>query len=191
MYPSIAGENAHAEEVTDEVLAARVSGDFEAFAELYRRYLHRIYRFVRSQVSDRSAAEDLTAQVFFKALSSAATFKGHGRYRSWLFRIAHNTIATYRTRSEPSVAVEEIPDEMDPAPSPASQAIASEARGVVWRKVAQLPHAQREVVSLHYAEGLSIEEISKILKKTRGAVRILLHKGRNKLRDALSGRDLL
>jgi RNA polymerase sigma-70 factor, ECF subfamily len=191
MHPWTADQNALGEEWTDEVLASRAPGDFDAFAELYRRYLHRIYRFVRSQVSNRTVAEDLTAQVFFKALSSAATFKGHGSYRSWLFRIAHNTVATHRARSEPAVVVEEVPDEMDPSPSPASQAIASEARGVVWRKVAQLPDAQREVVSLHYGEGLSIEEISNVLKKTRGAVRILLHKGRNKLRDALSGRDLL
>lgn len=190
MQPRTADQDAF-EEWTDEVLAARAPGDFDAFAELYRRYLHRVYRFIRSQVNDDAAAEDVTAQVFFKALASAATYKRHGSYRSWLFRIAHNTLATHRSRSDPAVAVDRLPDEMDPSPSPASQAIASEARGVVWLKVAQLPDAQREVVTLHYGEGLSIEEVANVLKKTRGAVRILLHKGRNKLRDALSGRDLL
>jgi RNA polymerase sigma factor (sigma-70 family) len=190
MDPRIAVNSAF-EEWADEALAARVPRDFDAFSELYRRYIHRIYRFARSLVSDDSIAEDVTAQVFFKALSSAATYKGHGSYRSWLFRIAHNTIATYRRRSGRAVAVESVPDEVDPTPSPASQAIASEARGVVWHKVGQLPDAQREVVTLHYGEGLSIDEVAKILRKTRGAVRILLYKGRGKLRDALSGRDLL
>ena len=178
-------------ETPDEVLAARAGHDFAAFEELYRRYLAPIYRFVRSQTPDDATAEDLTAHIFFKALSSASSFRGDGSYKSWIFRIAHNAIATWREKNGRSLAVEEVPEKVDPAPSPISQAIASEARGVVWEKVAELPEAQREVVTLKYAEDLNTEEIAKVTKKSRGAVRILLHRAKLRLRHSLEGKDLL
>ena len=178
-------------EAEDRTLARRASKDFEAFAELYRRYLCPIYRFVRSQVPDEPTAEDLTAHVFFKALSSAGTFRGEGSYSAWLFRIAHNSVASWRQRATRSdVVTEEVPDEVDPTPSPASQVIVGEARDLVWDTVAQLPPAQREVVALRYIQDFSIEEISDITSRSRGAVRILLHRARTRLRKALEGKDI-
>ncbi|HYY44041.1 MAG TPA: RNA polymerase sigma factor [Actinomycetota bacterium] len=175
----------------DHMLAEQAGEDFAAFAELYRRYLCRIYRFVRAQTSDDATAEDLTAQVFFKALSSAGTFRGEGSYRSWLFSIARNTLATWRTADGRQVAVEAVPDQHDPSPTPAVVAIAQEERGLVWRAVATLPPAQREVIALRYIDDLSTEEIARITNRTRGAVRILLHRARNKLRHLFEGKDLL
>jgi RNA polymerase sigma-70 factor (ECF subfamily) len=178
-------------EADDRTLAEQASGDFEAFAELYRRYLCPIYRFVRSQVGDDATAEDLTAHVFFKALSSAASYRGDGLYSSWIFRIAHNTLSTWRQRATRSIVVtEELPEEVDPTPSPPSQVITGEARGLVWDTVAQLPPAQREVVALRYIEDFSIEEVADITRRSKGAVRILLHRARGRLRKALDGKDL-
>jgi RNA polymerase sigma-70 factor (ECF subfamily) len=189
MQPGVADVSALDTE-DDHVLAASASEDFEAFAELYRRYLCPVYRFVRSQIADESAAEDVTAQVFFKALSSASSFRGDGSYQAWLFRIAHNSISTWRTRkSKSAVVLDEIPETEDPTPSPASQAIVGEARDLVWRKVSELPSAQREVVALRYIQDFSIEEIAKITRRTRGAVRILLHRARSRLRKALEGKE--
>ena len=190
MHLSAAGSSMLPDE-SDEVLAALAAEDFDAFAELYRRYLNPVYRFLRSQTPTETVAEDLTAHVFFKALSSAATFRGDGTYKSWIFRIAHNVLVSWRERRGRSVVIDELPDEEDPGPSPASRAIANEASDFVWQKVAELPAAQREVVTLKYAEDLSTEEISKITNKSRGAVRILLHRARSKLRNAFEGKDLL
>jgi RNA polymerase sigma-70 factor, ECF subfamily len=178
-------------ESPDEALAAKAADDFAAFSELYRRYLHPIYGFVRSQTPDDSVAEDITAQVFFKALSSAGTFRGDGTYRSWLFRIAHNSVFSWRERAGRALAVAEVPEKIDPAPSPATQAIASEARNVVWAKVAELPPAQREVITLKYGDDLSTEEIASVTGRSRGAVRILVHRAKTRLRNSLEGRDLL
>jgi RNA polymerase sigma-70 factor (ECF subfamily) len=66
----------------------------------------------------------------------------------------------------------------------------AEARGVVWDTVAQLPPAQREVVALRYIQDFSIEEVSEITSRSRGAVRILLHRARVRLRKALEGKDI-
>jgi RNA polymerase sigma-70 factor (ECF subfamily) len=177
-------------DASDEQLAERAAADFEAFEELYRRYIVRMYRFLRSQTPDDATAEDLTAQVFFKALSSAASFRGDGSYKSWIFRIAHNTLSTWRSRRGRALTVEQVPEKVDPGPTPVSHAIAREERDLVWEEVEALPAAQQEVITLHYAEDLSIEEVARVTKRTRGAVRILLHRARNRLRHALEGRDL-
>jgi RNA polymerase sigma-70 factor, ECF subfamily len=174
----------------DETLAKRASSDFEAFAELYRRHLCSIYRFVRSQTPNDAVAEDITAQVFFKALSSASTWRGEGSYKAWIFRMAHNAVSSWRSEKAQSVVtVEALPEAVDPTPSPASQAVMQEDRGVVWQKVSELPPAQREVVALRYLQDLSVEEIASITDRSRGAVRILLHRARSKLRHSLEGKD--
>jgi RNA polymerase sigma-70 factor, ECF subfamily len=182
--------NVHGSDLDDEVLALRVREDFDAFAELYRRYLHPLYRFVRSQVSDDATAEDVTAQVFFKALSSASTFRNEGSYQSWLFRIAHNSIVSWRTsKSNGVIVLDQIPDSVDPAPSPIAKAITDEESTLVRKKVLALPPAQREVVALRYLHDFSIEEIAGVTRRTRGAVRILLHRARSRLRRDLEGKE--
>ncbi len=174
----------------DEELARRASRDFEAFGELYRRYMCPIYRYVRSQVPHQ-LAEDVTAQIFFKALKSADSFRGESRYQAWIFRIARNTISTSRKpKREVSFGHHDLPEAADPSPSPASQAVLEESRRVLTRTVSGLPPAQREVVALRYLSDLSIEEVAQITSRSRGAVRILLHRARVRLRHALEGKDV-
>jgi RNA polymerase sigma-70 factor (ECF subfamily) len=189
MYLSAAGHDSYPE-IADEALAERAAGDFEAFEELYRRYLPPIYKFVRSQVRDDATAEDITAHIFFRALASAASFRSDGSYKSWIFRIAHNSIVSWRKRSDRSKPVEEIPDHPDPDPSPALQALARDTSGRIWDRVEQLPPAQREVVTLLYGEDLTIEETARVTRRTRGAVRILLHRARRRLRHSFEREEL-
>jgi RNA polymerase sigma-70 factor (ECF subfamily) len=175
----------------DEELAVRAHQDFEAFAELYRRHLCPVYRFVRSQVPGDAAAEDVTAQIFFKALSSAASFRAEGSYQAWLYRIAHNSISSWRSaRAKGFIVLDEVPEAVDPEPSPVVVALAQEQSSFVRETVEQLPPAQREVVALRYLEDFSIEEIAGITRRTRGAVRILLHRARSRLRKDLEGKEL-
>lgn len=186
MLSAVQDEDGMLSLLSDEALASHSGEDLDAFAELYNRYLCRVYRFVRSQTPDDPTAEDLTAHTFFRALSSAASYRGEGTYRSWLFRIAHNAIITWRRKqSSAPLAVEDIPERADPAPSPATIALDSEERKLVWDLVSALPPAQREVLALRYLEDLDTAEIAGVTGRTRGAVRILLHRARNGLRHAL------
>lgn len=177
-------------ELSDESLASRSHEDLDSFAELYNRYLCRVYRFVRSQTPDESTAEDLTAHTFFRALSSAGSFRGDGAYKSWLFRIAHNTLVTWRRkRSSDPITLDELPDHIDPSPSPATVALDSEEKQLVWDLVSSLPRTQREVLALRYLEDLDVSEIATITNRTRGAIRITLHRARNNLRRALEQKE--
>ncbi|MGH2755704.1 MAG: RNA polymerase sigma factor [Actinomycetota bacterium] len=173
---------------SDDYLARRAGGDIEAFGELYRRHVCAVFRFVRSKTGNEKTAEDLTAQVFFKALRSADTFSGTGTYESWIFRIARNCVATWHRTRERDMAIHELPDPVDPAPTPASRLIDQEARGVVWNAVAKLPVRQREAVVLRYVQECSIDEIAASTDRSPGAVRVLLHRARQRLRKEYEGR---
>ena len=176
---------------SDEQLAERAARDFGAFTLLYERHLEPVYRYVRSQTRDRATAEDLTAQVFLKALSSAGTFKGDGSYRSWIFTIARNTVSTWRSeRRKNVVPIEDLAHHPDPAPTAPALAIASEDRAQLWNAVSRLPDAQREVVRLRYRRELTIDEIARLTRRSSGAVRVLLHRARGRLQQLLKHKDL-
>lgn len=188
---ALADTSAYSDVDSDEVLAARAGRDFAAFAELYQRYLEPVYRFVRAQTRDRATAEDLTAQVFLKALNAAGTFKGDGTYRAWIFTIARNTVTSWRAeRKKNLVPIEDLPEHPDPAPSAQALAIASEDRELLWTAVARLPEAQQEVVRLRYRRDLTIEEIARVTRRSTGAVRVLLHRARVRLQHLLKTKDV-
>jgi RNA polymerase sigma-70 factor (ECF subfamily) len=85
--------------------------------------------------------------------------------------------------------MDRVPDSVDPDPSPVAKAITDEESSLVRQKVEELPPAQREVVALRYLQDFSIEEIAKVTRRTRGAVRILLHRARSRLRRDLEGKE--
>lgn len=159
--------------------------DLAALDELYKEHVERVHRWIRSQVRDDAVAEDLTAQVFFRACTSSATYRGEGTYQSWLFRIARNCLFDHRAAALRVVPIPDTVDEADPSPSPSALAIAKEDRDLIWDLVAKLPEAERRAIALRYLHEMSVEEMSKILSRTRGAVRVLLHRARGRLRGSL------
>jgi len=177
-------------EVDDETLAALAAEDFEAFAELYRRHECVVFRVVRSRTPSDDVAEDITAHVFFKALLKAEEWRGEGSYRSWLYGIARNAVSTWRNQKDRAdVVLEVVPDLEDPVPSPPAQVVIGEERDLIWRRVSELPDSQREAVVLRYMKELSIDEIAAITKRTKGAVRILLHRARCRLRRQMESKE--
>lgn len=178
-------------EPPDEVLAERTPSDLSAFAELYRRYRHPIYRYLRSRTHDSATAEDLTAQVFFKALKAAASFRGQGTYRAWLYQIARNTVTNWRgEKARLQVPVADLPDGTDDEDSPTVIALAREEGNLLWDAVDELSDAQREVIRLRYWKELPIDEIARRTGRSTGAIRVLLHRATRSLRARLSAKDV-
>lgn len=163
-------------------------GDQQALADLYDWYMPRVYRYAVARVGNVAEAEDLTEEVFLKMLGAIGGFRWRDvPFSSWLFRIAHNHIATHYRRSAqrggPMAGLTE--DMIDAGQSPASVVEERITLEEVQRAAQQLPEAQREVIALRFAVGLSIAETAKALGKREGNVKALQHKAVAKLQRML------
>jgi len=162
--------------------------DPEAFSELYESHFDRVYRYMLLRVRNQADAEDLTQQVFLKALEHIGSYRYRGMpFGAWLFRIAHNQLVDHwkkksheRSRSVPLDQVDEgrIVSDDDPA-------LLIEQRAdmeTVAAACQMLSDGQREVISLRFAGGLSVAETAKAMGKSEGAVKVLQHAALVKLR---------
>lgn len=167
-------------------------GDQSALADLYDWYMPRVYRYTVARVGNVAEAEDLTEEVFLKMLGAIGDF--HWRdvpFSSWLFRIAHNHIAThFRRTSQRGGPTSELSDEMvDWRAGPAATVEERITMEEVRRATESLPEAQRDVIALRFAVGLSIAETAKALGKREGNVKALQHKAVAKLQKMLIQAD--
>lgn len=164
------------------------TGDQHALADLYDWYMPRVYRYAVARLGNTAEAEDLTEEVFLKMLGGITSFRWRDvPFSSWLFRIAHNEVATHfrRTaqRGGPTAGLSE--DMVDGNDGPAARVEAMLTLEEVRRATDALPDAQREVIVLRFAVGLSITETAKALGKREGNVKALQHKAVARLQKML------
>lgn len=162
--------------------------DPETWAILYEQYLPKIYRYIVLRVQNQAEAEDLTEQVFLKALESSKSFKWRGApIPSWLFRIARNHVIDYwRTdKSKRTLPLDDslISDTIDPPERVAEKN--ADIRQLI-QAISQLTQAQRDVIELRFAGGLSTAEVAGILGKSQGAVKVMQHSALTALRRRLA-----
>ena len=161
--------------------------DEEAFAMLYEEHFDKIYRYVTLKIGDQAEAEDLTQQVFLKALQSISSFRWKGiPFSAWLFRIAHNQVVDY-FRKKKRYATAPLHESL--AGNGIDPQLAAEQNLDIEQLLSatkRLTGAQREVISLRFSGELSIDEVAKIMGKSQGAVKALQHSAIVALRKALS-----
>lgn len=150
--------------------------DPEAISELYRRHVDAIYRYTYFRVSDSAVAEDLTAEVFLRALESIENYTDTGLpFSAWLFKIAHARVIDHWRRQErhPQVALDEsLPGEKQDGETLEIQ----ERDAALGRAIRRLSPDQQQVITLRFYAGLSNAEIAAIMNKTAGAVKALQHR---------------
>ncbi len=164
--------------------------DQEAFTQLYEKYFDKIYRYVSLKVGDRMEAEDITQQVFLKAIKSISSFRWKGfPFSSWLFRIAHNQVVDYlrkKTKRE-TVALDDTLLASDDDPQLAfERKLDIEQLALATKK---LTRAQQEVISLRFAGDLPIAQVAKVMGRSEGAVKALQHSAVVALRKELTGME--
>lgn len=175
-------------EVERETVDRARAGDQNALADLYDWYMPRIYRYAVARLGNVAEAEDLTEEVFLKMLGAIADFRWKEvPFSSWIFRIAHNHIATHFRRSaQRGGPTAELSEEMvDWRATPATVVEEQITLEEVRRAAAALPEAQREVIELRFAVGLSIAETAKALGKRENNVKALQHKAVARLQKVL------
>jgi RNA polymerase sigma-70 factor, ECF subfamily len=170
----------------EQALVERAKRDPNAFGELYNRYLMQIYRFVYSRVRDQTVAEDVTSEVFMKALKSIGRYQDTGKpFSAWLYQIAVNSVADRYRAARP---VEDIDEQRDLAISgPALEEVAAQRDELrrIWSVVETLPKQQRVAMVLKFQEDMKIEDIAVAMGKSAGAVKLLIHRGVTKCRQTL------
>ena len=177
-------------EVDERRLIEAAQRDPACFGELYEHCFQLVYAYVARRVRNRAEAEDLTAEVFHKALQSLPRFKWTGApFAAWLFRIASNMLVdrAKRVAREGNFAS----DEDGPrAPQPQQADLEqSERRTALFRMVDELTEDQRRVLMMRFAEERSIREIAGALGRSEGAVKQLQFRALQNLRANLTGNE--
>lgn len=192
-----------------ELLERLRAGDRAAFASLVARHGGALLRLATTFVKDRSLAEEVVQDAWLSALDNLDGFEGRASLRTWLFHIVANKARTRIAREGRSVPFSALarpggaddptvnPDRFDqrgmwkepPGPwseeNPERLAQGVETRAAIERAIAALPEAQRAVITLRDIEGLETEEICNLLGVTVSNQRVLLHRARSKVRQAL------
>lgn len=171
----------------DATLAVMAAWDPDAFGELYDRYCDQIYRFAYRRLRDRQAAEDAAADVFFKALRAIGTYKPQvAPFSAWLYRIASNAVTDHLRARRPVNSLDTAMDTPDGSEPVENQAINRLEADRVWLAVDNLSSAQRTAVILRLGHDLPIAEIAALMERSEGAVKLLLNRGLNGVRNMLA-----
>ena len=170
----------------ERLLVERAKTDPEAFGALYDRYFGQIYRFVFSRLRDQTAAEDVTSEVFIKALRSIPRYQDTGRpFTAWLYQISVNTINDRYRASRPTVDLDEMYDLAAAGPGLEDTAVQRGEIREIWGAVESLPAPQKTALVLKFQEDLKISDIAAVMGKSEGAVKLLIHRGVTRLRSVL------
>jgi RNA polymerase sigma-70 factor (ECF subfamily) len=155
-------------EADERLLVQAAQKDPQRFSELYERHFRAVYAFVARRVHAREIAEDVTADVFYKALAALPRFDWRGvPFGVWLFRIAANCVADQFKASA------RFSDKAGPEPATEAEFERAHDCARLFEWTEKLPADQRRVIEMRFAEGRTIREIGAELKKTDGAVKQL------------------
>lgn len=171
-----------------ELVAQAQNGHTWAVGALYDRHHEAIFRFVWARVGSRAVAEDLTGDIFVRMVTSLPGYQaGDTPFRAWLYRIARNRIIDHLRQSavQPDVALHESAHahtEKEELMHAVDFQLSVES---VRTALEQINPAERDVVTLRFLIGLSLQEVADTLDKSVGAVKTLQHRGLRSLRAAL------
>ena len=191
------------------------AGDERAFASIVERYSPAMLRLARVYISSQAVAEEVVQDAWVGVLRGLDRFEGRSSLKTWIFRILTNTANTRSEREgrsipfsslwsptddpvEPSVSPDRFLDATDDhwphhwASSPRSwdeipeqRLLSGETRGLIEDAIETLAPAQREVITLRDVQGWGSEEVCELLEISEGNQRVLLHRARSKVRQAL------
>lgn len=191
VWPQGAGEHVPVEvkQADERLLVEAAQSDPAKFDALYELHFERVYAFVANRVRDRGTAEDLTADVFHKALANLPRYEWRGvPFTAWLLRIAANAVIDQAKRVAREFPAPDDPPEPTVGPDMQdSELRAMEYRAQLFRLVGKLPEVQRQVVYHRFVGQRSIREIAQRLRKTEGAIKQLQLRALERLRAQMGG----
>ena len=172
--------------IDDLRLAHDAITNTDAFAELYRRNVTRVYRYHMAHTGNIKDAEDLTSQTFISVMEGLKSFRGSGSLAAWILGIASKKrLMFFRGRrfEVPLEAALHIPSPGLPTDKEAYQRLRLES---ISRALKQITTDRAEAIILFYFGGLSNREIAELLNKTEASIKMLVSRGLQDLRERTS-----
>ena len=169
------------------LIARAKRGDEAAISQLYRQYAPRIYGYVASRVGDPALADDLTSEVFLRALEGLSRFEYRGiPLGTWLYRIAHDRVADHFRRQ---ARQQTLPLENGIMPRQNGVEPEVEANLEAHRlteAIGQLTPDQQQVILLRFNAGLKLKETAHVMDKSIDAVKMLQLRAVTRLRQLVN-----
>ena len=189
---------AQTDPIDEAVLVERArTGDLAAYDDLVRRYQERIYATIYHMTANHEDANDLAQEAFIKGFQALKSFKGGSSFYTWVYRIAVNKTINFlkqrKNRAQMSLDDIDFNAEHDPdlvalisEKTPRREANLAELQEKLNEGMQKLSESHRLVVTLHDVQGMSHEEIAKIMDCNIGTVRSRLFYARQQLQGFLS-----
>ena len=166
-------------------LARKAAHSDEAFIKLYRIFYPRVYGFVFAKVKNGSAADDVTSEVFLKALLHLESYRGESSFSTWITAIAMQEVSRffYRQGRMREITWEEFFDLADlPENRPEEILLQEESRRELLKALDDLSERERLLVELKHFAGLTQKEIAGQLDMPQSNVGVMLHRAMEKIR---------
>jgi len=165
----------------------RLPPDFDAW---FREHRPTVYRYVRFRLATREAAEDVTSEVFMKALRALDRYDPtRASPRTWLLRIARNAVTDHlrslRRRSSLHVSLDRVPDLVAEVPTQEERVLREERIEMILNANRLLRPADQEILSLRYGAGLNNQEIAEALNISGNAVAVRVHRALARLKETV------
>lgn len=160
------------------------------FDEWFREHRPTVYRYVRFRLATREAAEDVTSEVFMKALRALDRYDpNRASPRTWLLRIARNAVTDHlrslRRRSSLHVSLDRVPDLVADVPTQEERVLREERIEMILNANRSLRPADQEILSLRYGAGFNNQEIAEALDISGNAVAVRVHRALARLKDTV------
>ena len=169
-----------------ELIAQAKSGQIEAFGELYQRYLDPIYRYIRIRVAEDIIAEDLTELVFLRAFEALRRYKERGKpFSAFLYQVARNLLVDHYRQQKREVPLEAADDMAVTDSTIDEHVMRSERIEMLQRVMVDLRPDYQEVIRLRVILALPTATVAEWMGRSEGAVRVLLHRALNSMRERL------
>jgi RNA polymerase sigma-70 factor (ECF subfamily) len=171
------------------IVARAREGDAAAIGQLYRRYAPGIYSYLASRLGDPAASEDLTSEVFERALEGLPHYEQRGpSIASWLYRIAHDRLTDHlrRRAQRPTLPLDErtLPAQEGFAPQVDARLAGEQLAGaVLGPAIAQLTAEQQQVIALRFYADLKLAEIAYVMDRSTEAIKMLQCRALIRLRE--------
>ena len=167
----------------DQLMVAYRRGDQRSFDSLYDRYRQPLYGYLYRHCYNETQAGELFQDVWLRVIASSKRYEHKGKFRSWIFTVAHNCLVDFYRRNEKQQ--QEVYEESEGGPNPGDEVMGIEIDSMLEKALLRLPADQRQAFYLREEQGFSVKEIAEIQNISTEAAKSRLRYAYGKLRVSL------